>query len=91
MANKRDLKKGIGYWTDDLITTIYYKNAVEGTNNEKAAELIVRAARIKSEFIARANHIDKKSDRKAVKAFFRQFDDDFVAEVQAVTEEINKL
>lgn len=91
MANKRTLKKGVAYWTDDLITTLYYKSAVDSSDNEKVANLIVKAAKIKSEFIARINHIDKKDDRKAVKAYFKKFDDDFVKEVSAIAEEINKL
>ncbi len=91
MANKRTLKKGVAYWTDDLITTLYYKSAVSSTDNEKVAELIVKSANIKSEFIARINHIDKKDDKKAVRAYFKKFDEDFVKEVSAIAEEINKL
>jgi len=91
MANKRQLKKGLAYWTDDMLTTICYKNAVDGTDNEKASELIVKTLALKNEFIARANHIDKKADRKAVRAYFRKFDDDFVAQVATLTEELNKL
>lgn len=91
MANKRQLKKGIAYWTDDMLTTICYKNAVEGTDNEKASELIVKVLAIKNEFLARAGQIENKKDKKAVKAHFRKFDDDFVAKVADLTEELNKL
>lgn len=91
MANKREVKKGIYMMTSDLIDTIMFKNAVNGADAEKSSELIVKALKLKSDFIARLNHIDKKSDRKAVKAYFRQFDDDFSKQLTDIVEEINKL
>ncbi|MCQ2226497.1 MAG: hypothetical protein MJZ01_01150 [Bacteroidales bacterium] len=91
MANKRTLKKAIRYWVNDLITTLCYKGAVADAETDKVSNLIVKTMALQNEFLARVNHVDQKSDKKAVKAYFSKFNADFTAQVTSLAEEINKI
>lgn len=91
MANLRTLKKNIAFVAEDIITTICFKNAVDGQVADKASELIVKTIAVRNEFIARANHIDKKNDKKAVKAYFKTLYADLTNEVQELAKAVNEL
>lgn len=91
MANLRTLKKNIAFVAEELITTICFKSAQDGDIADKASELIVKTISVRNEFIARANHIDKKNDKKAVKAYFKTLYTDLRAEVEALAKAINEI
>lgn len=91
MANIRNLKKDIIFVTSELITSIMIKNGAFGADDDKAATLIVDTLTLRREFISRVNHVDKKSDPKGVKAYFRQLISDFSAKFNELAKQTNEL
>ena len=91
MANLRSLKKNIAFVAEDLITTICYKSAQDGSAADKASELIVKAISVRNEYIARANHIDNRNDRKAVRSYFKSLYNELGNEIESLAKEINAL
>lgn len=91
MANIRDFKKGVAYLANDLVTTLCVKNAQKGSDNDKTADLIVKAIALKAEFIKKVNNIENPHDKKAIKAYFAQVKKDLTDKASELVKAINEL
>ena len=98
MANIRDLKKDVAFLTNDLLTSICLKNAIEGTDKTKTSELIVEVLAYRDEFRSKINapaisvaKSDKAAYAKAVKSAFRTIRKEAFDKYAAIAEEIGKL
>ena len=88
MANRKDLKKSVGYIVGDLIMECMLRcECVPGTNTEKAEACIAELIDIDYEFTRRISHTQPGE----AKAFYRAFYKDFNDRISAVAEKIDAL
>ncbi len=92
MAKVRNLKKDIDFITSEIIEECFFACLVhEDVKEEQVGALMKRVLALNEEYIRRANHPDGKADRKLIKKYYKQLSRDFVAESNALVEEINNL
>ncbi|MCT4588971.1 MAG: hypothetical protein N4A71_14200 [Carboxylicivirga sp.] len=92
MASVRELKKDINFLASELITEAYVKQLVkEDVNNDKIAEVMVKAIEFRNDLVAKANHPDGKDNPKLVKAFYQGLRKDMMERFMAISNETNEL
>lgn len=92
MASVRELKKDINFLASELITEAYVKQLVkEDVNNEKIAEVMVKAIEFRNDLVARANHPDAKDNPKMVKAFFNNLRKEMMEKFLSISNDTNNL
>lgn len=91
MANLRDFKKDIAAIANDFVTTLCVKNSINGCDDEKTSQLIVKALSMKAEFIKKVNSIEDPHDAKKVKAYFNTIKKDLINQANELAKEINEL
>lgn len=92
MASVRELKKDINFLASELITEAYIKQLVkDDVDNDKVAEVMVKAIEFKNELIARANHPDAKDNRKMVRAYYQNLRKDMMEKFLSISNDTNAL
>ncbi len=92
MANRRDLKKEIGYVVGELFSEVLVcKLFVPGVEGGKADALLTRILDMQDEFVCRAGNPDAKDNKKLVKEYYRKLRADLQKEVDAIADEIEQL
>ncbi|MBS2213829.1 hypothetical protein KEM09_20645 [Carboxylicivirga mesophila] len=92
MASVRELKKDINFLASELITEAYVKQLVkEDVNNDKIAEVMVKAIEFRNELVAKANHPDAKNNAKKVKAYYQNLRKSMMEQFLSISEETNAL
>lgn len=92
MANKRNLKKSIGYVAGDLFGEILVsKHLIPNVGSDEADQLLSRVLMMQDEFINRVNHPSGTKDKKLTKAYFKKLRIDLLTEIDAISTEIAKL
>lgn len=90
MANRRDLKKSIGYIAGDLITECLIRyNFVPGTDLTLMDECISELIEIDAEFVRRVSHTQPGEAKKYYRALYNDFNDriaQVVAKIDAAAE-----
>ncbi|WP_439184307.1 hypothetical protein [Carboxylicivirga taeanensis] len=92
MASVRELKKDINFLASELITEAYVKQLVkDDVDNDKIAEVMVKAIDFRNELVARANHPDAKDNPQKVKAYYRNLRKDMMDKFLAIANDTNAL
>jgi len=92
MASVRELKKDINFLASELITEAYVKQLVkEDVDNDKIAEVMVKAIEFRNGLVARANHPDGKDNPKMVKAFYQKLRKDMMEQFLSISKDTNAL
>ncbi|MBR8538077.1 hypothetical protein KDU71_21080 [Carboxylicivirga sediminis] len=92
MASVRELKKDINFLASELITEAYVKQLVkEDVNNDKIAEVMVKAIEFRNDLVAKANHPDAKNNPKKVKAYYQNLRKSMMEQFLSISEETNAL
>ncbi|MCQ2093604.1 MAG: hypothetical protein MJY81_01140 [Bacteroidaceae bacterium] len=87
MANKRSVKKSLGYIMSDLFTATIFSAAQEKANKEKASELQEKILKVYSDFNSRLSNYERRN----AKAFFKQFKTEINAEIEAIINGIEEI
>lgn len=105
MANKRQLKKSINNACGDLAYALFLTECVaKESNQEKALEILNAAAQLQSNALSKVSvsfdktpgsFENKRQYHKAHKQYFtkayNELQQEFVAKLQAIVDEVNKL
>ncbi|TRX66508.1 hypothetical protein [Carboxylicivirga sp. M1479] len=92
MASVRELKKDINFLASELITEAYVKQLIkDDVNNDKVAEVMVKAIGFRNDLVAKANHPDGKDNPKMVKAFYKGLRKDMMEQFLNISKETNEL
>ena len=88
MAKKRELKKAINLMsTDLLIELLGAEQAAPGVQQEDVQNIAQSILLMRNDFVNRLSHIDKRQ----VKAFFRQMEEDLNASTNEIVDQICQL
>lgn len=88
MAKKRELKKAINLMsTDLLIELLGAEQAAPGVQPEDVQNIAQSILLMRNDFVNRLSHIDKRQ----VKAFFRQMEEDLNASTNEIVDQICQL
>ncbi|MCU4154695.1 hypothetical protein J1N10_01830 [Carboxylicivirga sp. A043] len=92
MASVRELKKDINFLASELVTEAYVKQLVkEDVDNDKIAQVMVKAIEFRNDLVARANHPDAKDNAKMVKKYYQNLRTDMMEKFLAISKETNEL
>lgn len=92
MANRRTLKKSIGYVAGDLFTEAFIsKMFIPGVDKEKADIVMARILDMQDEYIKRVNSLDGKENPKRVKEYYSKLMADLQKELNGIATEIGEL
>lgn len=92
MANRRTLKRNIGYIAGDLFTeALVSKMFIPGVDLEKTEVLMTRILDMQDEFIRRTNCLDGKENKKRVQQYYSKLHADLQAEINEIATEIGEL
>lgn len=71
MANKRDVKKNIAFFTSEVINDCFnFLILHQDRDNSDVLDIMDNVEELYDEMILRVNHIDGKDNKKMVKAYF---------------------
>ena len=87
MANKRTLKKNLGYIMDDLFAATIMSAVQEGSNKDKATEVQTRILKVYNDFNSRLSNYERRNARP----FFRQFKQELNAEIEGIINGIEEI
>jgi hypothetical protein len=88
MTSKRDIKKTINYITGELFSECLVQSLyVQGTNKEKADQLLGEILSFQDDYLRRINHIEPGN----VKGFFKKLREEFDAKTNEFIDAIGKL
>lgn len=93
MASVKNLKKDIRYLTEVLISkAIVVAELLDDEAKKKQAdEVIIEAAQMHNELIARVNHPDGKANPSIVKKYYKGINKDLVEKSKAMFLALNQL
>ncbi|MBK3517766.1 hypothetical protein [Carboxylicivirga marina] len=92
MASVRELKKDINFLASELVTEAYVKQLVkEDVDNDKIAEVMVKAIEFRNDLVARANHPDAKDNPKMVKSYYQNLRKDMMEKFLSISKDTNAL
>lgn len=92
MASRRGLKKDLNYIYSDLMLDAFAAFQASKKSDEKAASTLLKKISDNfSDFKKRASHTDGKSNKKVVKAYYKNLWDEVLKDILALSEETEKL
>lgn len=92
MATKRDVKKDIAFFTEEVVSdSLNFLIVHPERDNTDVLSIIENMEDLYEEMISRVNHIDAKDNKKMVKTYFNSLYEDLLNGIEDAFEQLSEI